>query len=185
MTEQLDWQTLEQQIHPEEGDIYTLEVRAERFTIHRYNSNTWEQQGSGLSREDIATLVHSMQFLGETKGKRRYYRPAGVTQPMSTQPEATLWATSTDLKDSQYERKRYFILIRDSERTINFSLVHTPFTNAMVAEPYGPPDYDYTIHDHCDYEADECVLDDPDFEEHYYGPQPETVLVEERLGRQS
>lgn len=98
------------------------------------------------------------------------------------QPEATLWATSTDLKDSQYERKRYFILIRDGERHINFSLLWNELDHSIVAEPYSTPDYDYTIHDHCDHEHDVCVTDFPDFEEEWYGPQPETVLVEVREG---
>ena len=96
------------------------------------------------------------------------------------QPEATLWATSTDLAGTNHERKRYFILIRDGERQINFSLAWTALDNKIVAEPYSTPDYDYTIHDHCDHENDECVEDDPDFEENWYGPQPNTVLVEVR-----
>jgi len=49
--------------------------------------------------------------------------------------------------------------------------------NSVVAEPYSAPDYDYTIHDGCDHENGECVLDDPNFEEHWYGPQPVTVIV--------
>jgi hypothetical protein len=96
------------------------------------------------------------------------------------QPEATLWATSTDLAGTNHERKRYFIIIRDGERTINFSLLWHAHDSLIVAEPYHTPDYNYTIHDHCDHEADECVLDDPDFEENEYGPQPDTVLVEVR-----
>ena len=96
------------------------------------------------------------------------------------QPEATLWATSTDLAGSIHERKRYFILIRDGKREINFSLAWQALDNSIVAEPYSTPDYNYTIHDGCDHEADECVLDDPDFEENWYGPQPDTVLVEVR-----
>ena len=95
------------------------------------------------------------------------------------QPEAILWATSTDLVGSINERKRYFIIIRDGKREINFSLAwHV--NGLIVAEPYTVPDYNYTIHDFCDHEADECVLDDPDFEEHEYGPQPDTVIVEVR-----
>ncbi len=72
-----DWKTLEKQIQPEEGDIYTLEIRAGHFTAHRYTGEQWEQIAA-LSEQDTQQLVQPMHFLGESKGKRRYYRPTGA-----------------------------------------------------------------------------------------------------------
>ena len=57
------------------GDIYIVEVRTGVFTIHRYDGESWDQLGAGHTEQDIQTLVASMEFLGEGKGKRRYYRP--------------------------------------------------------------------------------------------------------------
>ena len=60
---------------PESGDLYIQEVKAGRFTIYRYSFGSWEQLGAGHSEQDIKKLVEPMQFLGENKGKRQYYRP--------------------------------------------------------------------------------------------------------------
>jgi hypothetical protein len=61
---------------PQEGDIYIIEVRLERYTIHRWDGESWQQLGAGHSEQDILALVAPMQFLGESKGHRLYYRPA-------------------------------------------------------------------------------------------------------------
>ena len=60
---------------PQEGDLYIQEVRAGRFTIHRYDGEIWEQLGAGHSEQDIKTLVAPMTFLSESRSKRQYYRP--------------------------------------------------------------------------------------------------------------
>jgi hypothetical protein len=65
---------------PQEGDLYIQEVRDGRFTIHRYDGQTWEQLGAGYSEQDIKTLIAPMAFLGESKGKRQYYRPSFVDE---------------------------------------------------------------------------------------------------------
>lgn len=103
-----------------------------------------------------------------------------MTDSNKKAPEATIWATSTDLAGTQYERKVYFVLIRDGERELNVALAYQPATAAVEANVYQVPDYNYTIHDGCDHENDECVLDDPDFEEHEYGPQPGVIYQEVR-----
>lgn len=69
---------------PVEGDIYTLEVRAGRWVIHRYDGESWEQLGAGHSEQDIKTLIVPMQLLGESKGFRRYYRPGEASPPPAT-----------------------------------------------------------------------------------------------------
>ena len=56
------------------GDLYIQEVRVDHFTIHRYTGENWEHLGGGHCEQDIKTLTASMQFLGESKGFRRYYR---------------------------------------------------------------------------------------------------------------
>ncbi len=101
---------------------------------------------------------------------------------MSTEqgPDASVWATSTDLKGDIHERKVYFILIKDGEREINVAITHKPMTSEVHADMYVTPDYSYTIHDGCNHENDECVLDDPNFEENWYGPQPGTIYQEVR-----
>jgi hypothetical protein len=98
-------------------------------------------------------------------------------------PDASIWATSTDLPGDLQERKVYFILIRDGNREINVALTTKPMLHEVHADVYVTPDYSYTIHDSCDHENDECVLDDPDFEEHEYGPQPGTIYQEVRKER--
>lgn len=95
-------------------------------------------------------------------------------------PEANIWATSTDLAGSVHERKVYFVLIKDGERELNVALTVKPTLNSVHADMYVTPDYNYTIHDDCDHENDECVLDDPDFEEKWYGPQPGEIYQDVR-----
>lgn len=81
-----------------------------------------------------------------------------------TLPTAHIWATSTDLPGTDKERKQYFILIEDGEKTIRFSL-HVHADGMIQAEPYvvheidywdydgwGDPDEDY---DEDDYDEDE------------------------------
>ena len=60
---------------PQEADIYIQEVRAGRFTIHRYQSGRWERIEPVYSKQELEGLISVMQFLGESKSKRRYYRP--------------------------------------------------------------------------------------------------------------
>ncbi|GCE18975.1 hypothetical protein [Dictyobacter kobayashii] len=56
----------------------------------------------------------------------------------------------------------YYLLLANGEQRISLILKHNAETNEVIAEPYSPPDINYTIHDSCDHEQDECVLDDPD-----------------------
>jgi|GraSoi_2013_60cm_1033757.scaffolds.fasta_scaffold06908_1 hypothetical protein len=65
---------------PIAGDMYILEIRSGRFIIHRYDGQIWQQLGAGHSKEDIQALIAPMQFLGKSKGKRRYYRPTGTQE---------------------------------------------------------------------------------------------------------
>ena len=69
---------LEAQIQPQEGDIYVIEVRGDRYNIYRHDGEQWRYQ-INWGEEDTQALVSPMQFLGETKGHRRYYRPTGTT----------------------------------------------------------------------------------------------------------
>ena len=63
---------------PIAGDLSIQEVRAGRFTIHRYDGQSWQQLGAGHNEQDIKALVAPMEFLGESKDKRQYYRPSLV-----------------------------------------------------------------------------------------------------------
>ena len=97
-------------------------------------------------------------------------------------PEALIWAISTDMAGTPHERKVYFIAITDGDRKLNVTLTTHPAKNAVQADVYVAPDHSYTIHDGCDHERDRCVLDDPDFEESAYGPQPGVIYQEVREG---
>lgn len=94
-------------------------------------------------------------------------------------PEATIWATSTDMKNTAFERKVYFVLIRDGGKEHSLAVTIEP-DQAVHADRYVVPDYDYTVHDFCDHDNDRCVLDDEDFEEREYGPQPGEVYQDLR-----
>jgi hypothetical protein len=60
---------------PLAGDIYVLEVRTGRFTVHRYDGQSWEQTAA-LSEPEVHQLTAPMEFVYESRDKRRYYRPA-------------------------------------------------------------------------------------------------------------
>jgi hypothetical protein len=75
--------------------------------------------------------------------------------------EASIWHQEEKTK----ECTEYYLIIRDGEQTIPCILKYDASKKEVVAEPYSPPDIDYTIHDFCDHENDECVLDDPDSSE--------------------
>jgi hypothetical protein len=85
-------------------------------------------------------------------------------------PVANIWATSTDMADTDHERKQYFIEVQDGEQHIRFALqMHAD--GRMVAEPYVERDADYWQYD--DYDDDEdnddfydpCEVSDDDEEE--------------------
>lgn len=59
---------------PVEGDIYIQEVRAGRFTIHRFDGEHWSQMTT-IDEQERQALISVMQFLGSGKGRRRYHRP--------------------------------------------------------------------------------------------------------------
>ncbi len=73
---------------PMDGDLYIQEVRTGRFTIYRYSFGSWEQLGAGHSEQDIKTLVGPMEFLGESKGFRRYYRPSQASESVAAYQQA-------------------------------------------------------------------------------------------------
>jgi hypothetical protein len=74
--------------------------------------------------------------------------------------QASVWHEERKTRD----KTEYYLIIRDGEgeRTISFVLRHDALTNEVLAEPYSPPDINYTIHDGCDHANDECVLEDPE-----------------------
>jgi hypothetical protein len=59
----------------------------------------------------------------------------------------------------------YYLVLADGETSASFILAYNAKTKAVRVDPYSPPDINYTIHDGCDHENDECVLDDPESEE--------------------
>ena len=131
-------------------------------------------------RERLREVWRSFALAGSII--KRYEEVAErVGQGKDRAPEATVWATSTDLKDTKHERKVYFVLIRDGDKEHNIALTVQP-DQAVTADRYVAPDYSYTVHDGCDHEHDECVLDDPNWEENEYGPQPGEIYQEVREG---
>ena len=63
--------------------------------------------------------------------------------------------------------KEYYITLQDGEERMTFKLIHSTLVNHVIAEPYTPPDINYTIHDSCNHEDDECCLDYPNSPESY------------------
>ena len=61
----------------------------------------------------------------------------------------------------------YYIALVDGEKTVSFILKHDASKNEVIAEPYKPVEFDYTVHDGCEHNDDYCVLDDPESSEHY------------------
>jgi hypothetical protein len=72
--------------------------------------------------------------------------------------EASVWNEEQKTNDWT----EYYIVLADGEKKVSFILKHNSTTKEVVAEPYSPPDINYTIHDGCDHENYGCVLDDPD-----------------------
>jgi hypothetical protein len=72
--------------------------------------------------------------------------------------EARVWHEEKKTQDW----KEHYVILQDGDQTISFILKHNKATNTVIAEPFTPPDIDYTIHDGCNHDDDACVLDDPD-----------------------
>jgi hypothetical protein len=60
------------------------------------------------------------------------------------------------------QAKEYYIILVDGDQTVPFILKYDASKKEVIAEPYSPPDINYTIHDGCDHENDVCALDYPD-----------------------
>lgn len=60
--------------------------------------------------------------------------------------------------------KEYYVLLVDGDQTIACVLKYDASNKQIIAEPYSPPDIDYTIHDGCDHSDCDyyCALDDPE-----------------------
>lgn len=76
-------------------------------------------------------------------------------------PEARLW---------EHTRRTggptsYFIVIVDGDKNICFELTHDPKENSFKADAYLPQDYDYTVHDGCDHENQDCILDTEEYQQ--------------------
>lgn len=71
--------------------------------------------------------------------------------------EASVWHEEQKTKDWT----EYYVVLIDGDKRVSFILKHNSATKEVVAEPYSSPDINYTIHDSCDHENYECVLDDP------------------------
>lgn len=76
------------------------------------------------------------------------------------EPEAVLWHVEQDAMRTQYH-----ITIKAPDGKIDFILNYWPGEKKMIAEPFVHHEYSYTVHDFCDHENDDCVLDDPTSEE--------------------
>jgi hypothetical protein len=87
--------------------------------------------------------------------------------------EATVWHKEQKTKDCT----EYYILIQDGEQTIPCILKYDASKKEVTAEPYTAPDLDYTVHDFCDHENDECVLDDPE------SPESEDARMADKYNR--
>ena len=62
--------------------------------------------------------------------------------------------------------KEYYVLLVDGGETIACILKYDASKKEIIAEPYSPPDINYTIHDGCDHEDGECFENYPDSSEY-------------------
>jgi hypothetical protein len=79
--------------------------------------------------------------------------------------EQTMYSHAT-IRIWHQERKtdtitEYYVLIASESSTASLIITYDTAKSEVKADVYTPPDYDYTIHDACDHESDDCVLDDP------------------------
>lgn len=72
--------------------------------------------------------------------------------------EIRIWNTEQKTQTA----KEFYIILVDGDQTIPFILKYDASKKEVIAEPYSPPDINYTIHDGCDHENYGCVLDDPE-----------------------
>lgn len=73
-----------------------------------------------------------------------------------TEPEATIWATSTAMAGTKFERKIYRMILRDEGKEVKFNLqIHAD--GMIVAEPYVSHEYDY---DELDQDQAEAIYAD-------------------------
>src|ERR1700730_13489644 len=72
--------------------------------------------------------------------------------------EASVWHQERKTQDWT----EYYIALVDGEQEVSCILKSNKATKEVQVEPYSPPDFNYTVHDSCDHENDECVLEDPD-----------------------
>ena len=88
---------------------------------------------------------------------------------MDTQ-QASVWHTEKKTENIT----EYYCVIVDDEKSISFILTEDTLSKSVVASPYNPADFDYTVHDGCDHD-DYCVLEDPESEE------AEEIVMDQRL----
>ena len=73
---------------------------------------------------------------------------------MSNEPEARIWATSTDLGGTNMQRKRYYLCIEDNGVRKDVELVIGPGP-AISVEPFVVHELNYTVHDFCKHDVDD------------------------------
>jgi hypothetical protein len=59
----------------------------------------------------------------------------------------------------------YYVLLSNG-KTASLIITYDTARNAATCDVYTPPDYDYTIHDGCNHEEDECFENYPDSQEY-------------------
>lgn len=120
---------------PLEGDIYTLEVRAGRFTIHRYDGQSWQQLGAGHSEQDIQALISRMDYLGRSRGYREYYRPTQQGEAHSAGGDPT--PEDTDPRDAWRRLNNRLLVIQTVHpETVKELLIRYDLANEACFEEH-------------------------------------------------
>lgn len=73
-------------------------------------------------------------------------------------PEIRIW----NEEQKTQHAKEYYVILVDGEQTVSCILKYDASKKEILVDPYSPPDINYTIHDACDHDNYECVLDDPE-----------------------
>lgn len=107
--------------------------------------------------EALLKMLHKLQ--SSTLSFALAMTPADqVDEPTA---DAILWHVEKDAMRTQY----HIAIKEPGQDNIDFILNYWPHEKKIVAEPFLHWEYSYTVHDFCNHENDDCVMDDPDSEE--------------------
>lgn len=144
----------------EQFQIERLKDMGISVEIRRMSGDNSYPKEYALSGNNISAIgptldIALLSFLGTTFNRL-------AQAQIKTNPSVRIWSTSTDLPDTEMERKKYWLILEDEGKPdLNFIFVRGP-QMAINVEPFVIHEYDYD-------ERDEDEEDEDDYEEEFYG----------------